>query len=892
MNVTVDSLRSLAANQSIVFNEKSQSLERAGLSHSIGVCFGTEASKARNQATLLAIKRAIVSDPRYAGVMNQASLMLDQVRTDLKIDSSQIQGILSKLDSLSTPEEQRKLLLERFTVHLANRDLPPGWERKTNRIRDYFDKNLNTLISQAPGGLARNVDVAMEIENICQKLSDISNACTGENGELDMDALEYMAAMFSRRTNAVDTRAKVDAQMDRLRPVLAELRELEAAAPGSGVVKFGVRLMNHIQKPVMPGVMTALHNAAADSHAAATNAVAGIGAEGDSLVSDLHRVLGDLFGMMDGNINYPQGGALEDAYEVFAAINFIFRDLAASLPRKEQEILFERLNCGDGRNLRLFYEDVGGPVAINNLRIYDAFTETLAEVLNRHVEFLDTENMRSDMSRISTDVRAQFQPLDPRGSAECQLARTAKELGFTAAETKRFEGLARILMDLGNRPGVVVNMMNRENSIPRRMLAYPALTGNPADVQTTVNLFAKFDAMFAGLEIPARFKSMLERFVFEDVAHMKEKNGKLPDAAGFEKELRSSSNLFVDFAKWGFGSTEVTRSLAAMPVEFRKPVIAALKSFCNSSDVALFNRLVAKRDEISRLFNGGRLTRDNVFRVLEGKNAAIPKAFKDCDDTKLDKETLRLAQVATRGHYGHGIFDENAEKLAKLGRPELQPSVSDLMVNYGLSFDDAMKVIDGESPRPGVAGRLNVFVPQVLQPIMENEVDGAVEQLAVDLNRITYGYVVDGVAAPVPAGSRFAFHMPDGTDRLLSSLPTDDMTEAERTEYNGGRPSPVSDRLYDAAVLVCGKGHPAQIAGVLLTLSQGGMAPVYYAAAAYGVKETEHSQAKYEIARQENGDVTVRVSQPDNCPLEFNWTFTISPDGSQSMSDVFMRPQR
>ena len=62
MNVTVDSLRNLAANQSIMFNAKSESIEKAKAYHSIGVHFGTAASKARNQATLQAIKQAIVSN--------------------------------------------------------------------------------------------------------------------------------------------------------------------------------------------------------------------------------------------------------------------------------------------------------------------------------------------------------------------------------------------------------------------------------------------------------------------------------------------------------------------------------------------------------------------------------------------------------------------------------------------------------------------------------------------------------------------------------------------------------------------------------------------------------------------------------------------------------------
>jgi hypothetical protein len=123
-----------------MFNAKSESIEKSKAYHSIGVHFGTAASKARNQATLQAIKQAIVSDPRYTNVRAQARDMLDEIRTDMNINSSQIQSILKKLDALSSPEGQLKLLKEKFTVHLANRTMPPEWEGKVNCVKDFFHK--------------------------------------------------------------------------------------------------------------------------------------------------------------------------------------------------------------------------------------------------------------------------------------------------------------------------------------------------------------------------------------------------------------------------------------------------------------------------------------------------------------------------------------------------------------------------------------------------------------------------------------------------------------------------------------------------------------------------------------------------------------------------------
>ena len=65
----------------------------------------------------------------------------------------------------------------------------------------------------------------------------------------------------------------------------------------------------------------------------------------------------------------------------------------------------------------------------------------------------------------------------------------------------------------------------------------------------------------------------------------------------FEKGL-ASGNAYLDFARWGFGAAGITHSFLSMPVEFRRPMIAALKAFHESTDIMLFNRLVAHREGI------------------------------------------------------------------------------------------------------------------------------------------------------------------------------------------------------------------------------------------------------------------------------------------------------
>ena len=91
------------------------------------------------------------------------------------------------------------------------------------------------------------------------------------------------------------------------------------------------------------------------------------------------------------------------------------------------------------------------------------------------------------------------------------------------------------------------------------------------------------------------------------------------------------------------------------------------------------------------------------------------------------------------------------------------------------------------------------------------------------------------------------------------------------------------------AIRLCGTVHPAQTEAVLLGLGQGCLAPLREMASIHGVGADEHSQVKIDLRKDEDGNVHLRVSQPENCPLEFNWTLTIAPNGTQSVSEIFMR---
>ena len=168
------------------------------------------------------------------------------------------------------------------------------------------------------------------------------------------------------------------------------------------------------------------------------------------------------------------------------------------------------------------------------------------------------------------------------------------------------------------------------------------------------------------------------------------------------------------------------------------------------------------------------------------------------------------------------------------------------------------------------------------------DVGTALDGLARDLNRMTYGYAADGRMAKIAPGSVFTFHLPDGMDTSVSSQPVG-LDARQLEEYNSGNRSSITRLLGLYIWKLCGVGHESQVASLILGLGQGCLAPLRNMAAIYGVEANEHSQVRIDLRKLENGDVELRVSNPENCPLEFDWTVTVSPDGKQKMSEVNMR---
>ena len=399
MNISVDTLRSLSGNNNIVFDAQTKSLTKAGAGHSIASFFGSKSAQAVNRQTLDEIKKAIICNDRYFGVRDKASQLLSQIDSAKSIKASTIKSIVDQLDSLSTKALQQTQLKERFSVHLAARDLPAGWGAHADKIKSYLDRNVSSMINKA--GSAAKVPVSIELQKLCDALAVVSEKSGG-----DKRIVDFAAEMLVRRQQAVNTPEQADKLVGKLKSVLAELDALNNQNPGTRIVERGISIMTAMSTVVKPGVMTALHDAAKMIDPAMVNDLARN--EGGDVSLTLHNTLKNLFDKVASiEIKYPEGGALDDSDGMLSALKFIFGDFAASLDDGSRSALLQNMTSGEGINLCSFYNNISGKTSINNFKIFDAMVKSLQESLGEKPDGVKVPE-ECNFSKIPVKIMGEF----------------------------------------------------------------------------------------------------------------------------------------------------------------------------------------------------------------------------------------------------------------------------------------------------------------------------------------------------------------------------------------------------------------------------------------------------------------------------------------------------
>ena len=117
------------------------------------------------------------------------------------------------------------------------------------------------------------------------------------------------------------------------------------------------------------------------------------------------------------------------------------------------------------------------------------------------------------------------------------------------------------------------------------------------------------------------------------------------------------------------------------------------------------------------------------------------------------------------------------------------------------------------------------------------------------------------------------------------------LDEEGKRAFRGQHPSPVSHGLVERARALCGN-NDAQLRQVVLSMSQAGLFPLSTTSFVTGVPRGEHSSVDIDIRSLGDGTVTMRFRTPAGSPLDGDYSYTIAPDGSSTLTAFRMQARR
>ena len=111
--------------------------------------------------------------------------------------------------------------------------------------------------------------------------------------------------------------------------------------------------------------------------------------------------------------------------------------------------------------------------------------------------------------------------------------------------------------------------------------------------------------------------------------------------------------------------------------------------------------------------------------------------------------------------------------------------------------------------------------------------------------------------------------------------------ENDKKAYEAGNPSPVSHGLVEKARALC--SSEAQLRQVVNGMGQVATILMSMTSLATGVPSGEHSPIDIDVRLREDGSVTMHYHTPAAFPLDADYSYSIAPDGSSSMTSFHMQ---
>lgn len=285
--------------------------------------------------------------------------------------------------------------------------------------------------------------------------------------------------------------------------------------------------------------------------------------------------------------------------------------------------------------------------------------------------------------------------------------------------------------------------------------------------------------------------------------------------------------------------------------------MAVISTRYDHSGMGCVSLMAQRLGEMRALQPQGPLTRETVWQGCFGE--ALPSAERESDLEQFNRALFdRLSQVFSEAKPG----DLTA------------PMTGMTSLASGVSLEKAVASLRGP-----VALNLADFVnrPALTPPSKLGSLQEVEESLAKDIRRRGTHSALEGYTPVV------TFGVPGQAAATVNLRNTAGMTEQELADYNAGRPSSVSAELARRAVELC-NGNDVQARQVILSMGQSGAFLVRSNSHFTGIFESEHSPLDVDVRREANGNVTMRFHKPAQSPLDMDYTYTVAPDGTGTLT--------
>ena len=271
----------------------------------------------------------------------------------------------------------------------------------------------------------------------------------------------------------------------------------------------------------------------------------------------------------------------------------------------------------------------------------------------------------------------------------------------------------------------------------------------------------------------------------------------------------------------------------------------------------------------------------NIGRIRELQPEGVPTRqtiWKAC----FNEDLPASLQGAARTRFNNAVYDKvKGMFLTAAEGNEMKAMPGITAFSTGVSLEKALASVKApvSLTMDDLAGKPTLTLRQRLPTLEEAE-----KSLAKDLcRRGTPPH--NAIAGYVPV---ITFGAPGQDAEAVRIQDVTGLDESQKQAFYGQHPSPVSHGLVERARALCGN-NDAQLRQVVLSMGQSGMYPLSTTSFVAGFPCDEHSPVDIDIRRLDDGTVTMRFHTPESSPLDGDYSYSIAPDGSSTLTAFRMQ---